>query len=76
MKTKALLLLTTLMLCAQVNAQASIDYFSWCSDDNKVMQLDQDYQVITKVDCNDTNKQCKEYENPIGRNVAVFAVCE
>lgn len=74
-KTSYLLILLSVALYTKAHAQASIDYFSWCSD-NKIMQLDQDYNVIARVDCNDTQKQCKEYESPVGRNVAVFAVCE
>lgn len=62
-------------LSSQAQASDSFDYFSWCSN-NKVMQLNQDGEVFERINCSDSNRVCKEFQKPVGRNVAVFAVCE
>lgn len=55
--------------------EVPVDYISWC-EDNKVMQTNQNGDVIVRADCTELRRTCKTSEYYRHARYIVTAMCE
>lgn len=59
------------------NDDLQMDYISWCSAENQVMQYNQNGEVFVRFNCSESGQVCKSYQRPVGHHrIIVVAACE